>query len=418
MEQLKDCGGTDNMLTIIIILLSVFVLLFFAFKMGDVFSPWMLTSGVWLAIMLLSLNDIGYLDPISNQLYYCVLLWVPTLVIFSVATYYAFPSKVYSFKEDNTELNRGVFYFFFIIALVCTPFFVYKVYKIIVMFGTEDLFSNIRSLAVLQSKTGDSAGILKYVNTINKALYVVALWNIKKLGKGVFIIVLLINLMYAASIMEKGFLFFIFFSTLFVLYEKQKVSIKTLLLWCVIIIVFFYGFNLLRANVDSDDYGTFGRFFSMYILSPSVAFSKTQEVLNDQLGTRTFTFIYSFANKIFGSDYTIMPNLQDFVWVPIPTNVYTVFQPFFQDFGYKGVALFASVYGIITGLTYRLARNGGQIARCVYAYVIYILILQFFQEVFLVGISDLFQYIIIFCLMTQKKFKISFDGFFKSRSKA
>lgn len=403
------------MTAIVIIFLLVLVLMFFAFKMADVFSPWMLTAGVWLAINLLSLNDIGYLDPLSQQFHYCVMLWVPILVLFSTATYYAFPSRQHSFKEEDTELNRGVFMFFFIIAVVCTPFFVYKVYTIIKMFGTEDLFSNIRSLAVLQSKTGDSAGILKYVNTINKALYVIALWNIKKLGKGIFFVVLLINLLYAASIMEKGFLFFLFFSTLFVLYEKQKVKLRTIFLWCLFIIVFFYGFNLLRSNVDADDYGTFGKFFSMYILSPAVAFSKTQEILSDQFGTRSFTFLYSFANKIFSCNYTVMPNLQEFVWVPIPTNVYTVFQPFFQDFGYKGVAFFASVYGVITGFIYRLARNGGQVTRCVYAYVVYILMLQFFQEVFIVGISDLFQYIIIFFLMVQQKFKISFKGFIKER---
>ena len=405
------------MTAIVISFLAILVIMFFAFKMGDVFSPWMLTAGVWLAINLLSLSENDYLDPLSLQFHYCVMLWVPMLVSFSVATYYAFPAKQYTFKDDDTELNKGVFMFFFIIALVCTPYFVYKVYKIVMMFGTEDLFSNIRSLAVLQSKTGDSAGILKYVNTINKALYVIALWNYKKLGRIIFFTVLFINLLYAASIMEKGFLFFLFFSTLYVLYEKEKVQLRTIVLWCLFIIVFFYGFNLLRSNVDADAYGTFGQFFSMYILSPAVAFSKTQEILSDQMGTRSFTFIYSFANKIFGTEFTIMPNLQDFVWVPIPTNVYTVFQPFFQDFGYKGVAFFASVYGVITGFIYRLTRNGGQIARCVYAYVVYILMLQFFQEVFLVGISDLFQYLILFFLMTQKKFKISFDGFFKERSK-
>lgn len=404
------------MTAIIITSLFILVLLFFVFKIGDVFSPWMLTAGVWLAINLLSLNDSEYLDPLSMQFHNCVMIWVPILVMFASATYYALPAKIHSFKDDDTDLNRGVFMVFFIIALVCTPYFVYKVYKIVMMFGTEDLFSNIRSLAVLQSKTGESAGILKYVNTINKALYVIALWNYKKLGKGIFFTVLFINLLYAASIMEKGFLFFLFFSTLYVLYEKEKVKIRTIFLWCLFIIVFFYGFNLLRSNVDADDYGTFGQFFSMYILSPAVAFSKTQEILIDQYGTRSFTFIYSFANKIFGTDYTVLPNLQEFVWVPIPTNVYTVFQPFFQDFGYKGVAFFASVYGIITGLAYRLARNGGQIARCVYAYVVYILMLQFFQEVFIVGISDLFQYLILFFLMTQKTFKISFNGFFKERT--
>lgn len=393
------------------------VLLFFACKMGDLFSPWMLTTGVWLAIVFMSMYSGEWLEPVGNQFFMCLILWVPILVAFSTATYYALPARYHSFKNDDTDLNRGVFMFFFIIAVVCTPYFVYKVYKIVMMFGTEDLFANIRSLAILQSQTGGSDGILKYVNTINKALYVVSLWYINKTGKMVYFIVLVINLLYAIAIMEKSFLFFLIFSTLFILYEKQKVQMRTIFIGSALVIVLFYGINLVRSNVDVEDYNTFGTFFSMYILSPAVAFGKTQEFLTDQFGTRSFTFLYSFANKLFSTNYEIVSKLQEFVWIPIPTNVYTVFQPFFEDFGYKGVAFFASVYGVITGYLYRMFKNGGQIMRCVYAYIVYVLILQFFQENLIISISDLIQYFIIFGLMFQNKISVSFKGFFKENEK-
>ena len=405
------------MITIIIILLSVMVLLFFAFKTGDVFSPWMLTTGVWLAIMVLSLYDTGWLEPIGSQLYTCVIIWVPVLAFFAMAVYYALPSKEYSFVHEDVDYNHSIFMFFFVIAVVCTPYMAYKAYKMVMMFGTENMLANVRQLAILYTKTGDSDGIMKYVNPIDKALYIVALWNLKKVGKTKFIIILLVNLIYALSVMEKSFLFFLFFTTLYILYEKRKIQLRTIAFWCVGILFIFYGFNFARSNVEAEDFSTFGRFFSMYVLSPSVAFGRVQEILSDQFGTRSFTFIYSFADKIFGCDYDIIPKLQEFVWVPIPTNVYTVFQPFYEDFGYKGVAFFASVYGIMCGWFYRVFKNGNQIMRCVYAYIVYVLVLQFFQENLIISISDLFQYIIIYTLMLQDKIHISFTSFFRKGDK-
>lgn len=94
----------------------------------------------------------------------------------------------------------------------------------------------------------------------------------------------------------------------------------------------------------------------MYVLSPSVAFEWTQEKLTDQFGSFSFAFFYAFASKMGLGTYYIQKQLQDFVWVPIPTNVYTVFQPYFEDFGYKGIALFASLWGMITGWIYRLCK--------------------------------------------------------------
>ena len=189
------------------------------------------------------------------------------------------------------------------------------------------------------------------------------------------------------------------------LYEKKKIKIRSILIWGGAVVFLFYGINIARDSQENsaNNDASFLDFFAMYILSPPVAFEQVQEKLTPQFGSRTFAFFYAFASKMGWGTYVIEPKLQEFVQVPIYTNVYTVFQPFFEDFGYKGVAFFSTVYGIFTGWLYRQFRNGGVISRCLYAYVVEILILQFFQENLILSLSLLFQYVIVFTLILQQR---------------
>ena len=88
------------MVFFIIFLLAVFVACFAIFKIGDAFSPWMITSAVWLGIFVM-FSLFGYnLYPLENRLYTCVMIWVPILVLTSVATYYALP------VPERADVNR------------------------------------------------------------------------------------------------------------------------------------------------------------------------------------------------------------------------------------------------------------------------------------------------------------------------
>ena len=174
----------------------------------------------------------------------------------------------------------------------------------------------------------------------------------------------------------------------------------------VILIIFFYIFNLGRAEEDSDyqKEETFLDFFAMYVLSPPVAFCQISKEVIPQFGTNTFEKIYVFLAR-FSSDIVVKEKLQEFVWVPIPTNVYTCFMPFFMDFGYKGVAFFGGIYGVICGWLYRLFRNRNAICCCLYTYVVFALVLQFYQENLFQSMVFLLQYTFFIVLILQQKFR-------------
>ncbi|MCC8069839.1 MAG: oligosaccharide repeat unit polymerase, partial [Ruminococcus sp.] len=133
------------------------------------------------------------------------------------------------------------------------------------------------------------------------------------------------------------------------------------------------------------------RFFSIYILSPSVAFETLTPESGEYWGANTFPFFYILLNHISDFNYDIVLKLKEFVYVPLPTNVYTIMQPYYEDFGFVGVFIFGIINGSFIGFIYRRAIKGKPISKCLYVYLLQILILQFFQENLFVSLSVLIQ---------------------------
>ena len=370
--------------------------------LGGYFSPWFLTIAIWgLILGLYYLLDTD-LYPITKQFYICFLLWLPIFCLCAIATYMLSSRSDYGMTTGGIDFNKSLFLLFFGISLIITPLYVYRVIQIVTMFGTEDLMTNVRTLAVY----GEGQGILNYSAVINQALFVVALWAHPKIPIWQIVILGLACLMNALAIMEKGTMFFVFVSTMFVLFEKKVIRIRTILTFSILIIILFYIFNLGRAGEDSDyqKEETLFDFFTMYALSPPVAFCQLSPEVIPQFGTNTFETVYLFLQR-FGADVVVKDKLQEFVFVPVSTNVYTIFQPFFSDFGYRGVAFFAAVYGCVCGFLYRLFRNGNGAGTCLYTYAVYVLLLQFYQENVFLSMVFVLQFAFFIVLLTQQKIR-------------
>lgn len=393
------------MILFFIFLLAVLVACFAIFKIGDAFSPWMLTSAVWLGIFIM-FSLFGYnLYPLENRLYTCVMIWVPILVLTSVATYYALPVPKGADVNADIEVSSKSYRCLLLLAVVCSPLYLYQIVKVAMMFDMGDIFNNIRIFSSYGEKS-TLVNLLKYVIPINQTLFIVEMWRYPNGGKFKFYAIFLANVFCIIAVMSKTPIFILFLSTLFVMYEKRYIKLSSIFLWGIVLLVGFYGLNTLRKPEDEQNSFTFFDFFSLYVLSPSVAFEWTQEKLTDQFGSFSFAFFYAFASKIGLGTFYVQKQLQDFVWVPIPTNVYTVFQPYFEDFGYKGIAFFASLWGVATGWIYRLCKNGNVLAKCIYAYIVFALVMQFYQESLIVNLSFVIQYTVAFILIL--KHKVSF----------
>ena len=374
--------------------------------LGDFFSPLTLTIAIWAIILGLYYALETDLYPITKQFYLCFIIWIPIFLI-CTSVIYALSSeqKPKTVAVDGIDYNKYTFYFFFIVSLIITPLYVYRVIQIVTMFGTEDLMTNIRTLALY----GEGQGILNYSVVINQALFVVALWAHPKVPTWQVVILGIACLMNSLAIMEKGSMFFVFVSSVFVLFEKKVIKIRSILLFSVILFIVFYLFNLGRAGEGSDyqKEETILDFFIMYVLSPPVAFCQLPEEVTPQFGTNTFEVIYLFLSRLGIGDFIVKDKLQEFVFVPVSTNVYTIFQPFFIDFGYRGIAVFAGIYGCIIGWIYRQYKNGNGVGACLYTYAVYVLLLQFYQENVFYSLVFVLQFSFFIVLFTQKRIKLS-----------
>ena len=375
---------------------------------GGLFSPWSITILIWAAILGFYYLLDTKLYPITSQFYYSFAIWVPIFCICALINYNAVQHQdTDNLWSEGLDFNKTVFNVFFVLSLIITPLYVYRVLQIVMMFSAEDLMNNVRTLALY----GEGQGLLNYSIVINQSLFVVALWAHPKVHTWQVVTLAIACLMNSLAIMEKESMFFVFISIVFVLFEKKIIKLRSILLFGGILIVFFYLFNLGRAEEGSQyqKEETLLDFFAMYVLSPPVAFCQLGQELTPQFGTNTFQRIYVFLARFGVSDIVVKEKLQEFVWVPIPTNVYTCFQPFFIDFGYRGIAFFAGVYGCLCGWLYRLYKNKNGIGCGLYTYVVYALMLQFYQDNICYSLVYLVQFTFFIALFTQKKVKLSFN---------
>ena len=375
---------------------------------GEIFSPWSITLSIW--ILILGLYNLLRTDlyPITSQFYTCLAIWLPIFCICSFSTYrLSSPHISITDVTQGFTFNKSIFNFFFAISIIITPLYVYRIYQIISMFDINDMMNNIRTLAIF----GEGQGFLNYSSVINQSLFLVALWAYPKIPMWQVVVLAFACLMNSLAIMEKGTMFLVFVSIMFVLFERKVIKIQTIAVSSLLIIGLFYIFNLGRAGEGSDyqENETLMDFFAMYALSPPVAFCQLMPEVTPQFGTNTFETIYLFLDRLGVKDIIVKDKLQEFVFVPISTNVYTIFQPFYIDFGYKGIAFFAMIYGVITGWLYRLYRNGNSTGCCLYTFFVQILILQFYQENIFLSLVFVIQLAFFVLLFTQHKFKFSLN---------
>jgi len=394
---------------LIIIVLAVMVVAFRLLKLGSWFSPWTLTAAIWLGIMILIQLQGDMLYPLTDQFRISLALWVPILCGSALITYHGMGVREANDTSHATQSGASfsplLYNLLYVISMVLTPLMLLQIIKVVSQFDATDLLFNIRTLAV---EGEQNYGFLLYSFVLNQVLLVVGLWEYPRVPLWQLLTIYLATFLNFFAILEKGILFFALVCTLFVLYEKKVIKARSIAIAIGLVVVVFFVITIAR-QIQSEDTGeemTFFDFIIIYITSAPVAYGRVVEDLSTQFGSHTFSIVYLFLDR-FGFDVEVNTKLQEFVFVPLPTNVYTIFQPFFQDFGQRGVAFFALVYGVASGWAYRLYREGNGPARCLYTYLAEVLILQFYQENIFQSMVVFGQFVFFSFLLTQNKFTIA-----------
>ena len=359
---------------------------------AGLFAPWNIHLLHWGILLLMLWVTSNSLFPTTSRLWYSLALWVPIFVMASLFAYWPYDATEPKQSEPR-QTGRWVFYVFLGLSLLLTPFYLRAVWiNVSEMHWSSggELVRALRDLA-LEDR---GYGLLGWAFVLNKLLFVAALCWRRQLPWWSWTLVIGLNVLTAASVMEKGYLAFLIIVAAWLLYEQGVLKMWHIGVTVALALVGAYFFTLVRtyAETDAQDLMSFSDFFAIYITSSSVAYCYMPTGAEVQFGEKSFFLVYHVLNRLGVGSFDVMQRVQPFINVPVETNTYTVMQPFFSDFGYKGLAFFAYAYGIVSGAVYRWHRQGKIWATCVYAIVLAALCTQFHQEELLGNLIQNIQY--------------------------
>ena len=362
---------------------------------GGWFAPWNIHLLHWAIVLLMLWATAESLFPTTPRLWHSLGIWVPVFVLASFFAYW--PCDVVKPKQSEPgQIGRWVFYGFLGLSLLLTPFYLRAVWINVSEMHWSTAGELVRALRDLALEDR-GYGLLGWAFVLNKLLFVAALCWRRQLPWWSWTIVIGLNVLTAASVMEKGYLAFLLIVAAWLLYEQNVLKMWHIGLVVALALVGAYFFTLIRtyAETDAQDLMSFSDFFAIYVTSSSVAYCYMPTGAEMQFGEKSFFMVYHILNRLGVGSFDVMQRVQPFINVPVETNTYTVMQPFFLDFGYKGLAFFAYVFGIVSGALYRWHRQGKIWVTCMYAIVLAALCTQFHQEELLGNIVQNIQYAVL-----------------------
>jgi oligosaccharide repeat unit polymerase len=96
----------------------------------------------------------------------------------------------------------------------------------------------------------------------------------------------------------------------------------------------------------------------------------------------TFRDILPALASVSGMRYSPPPTLDDFVQIPLPTNTYTVFKPYYLDFGLAGMLFSMFLLAAVQTWLFRRALAGAPFYVFLFAVSLYPLVLAFFDDAY------------------------------------
>ena len=193
------------------------------------------------------------------------------------------------------------------------------------------------------------------------------------------------SITYAMLATGRTFIFLLFIALAFIALVQRRVRPAQLVLGSVVFVVLgFFGLGVLINKVgdgmDNTAALTALDAFTLYSLSGLAAFDLAHALPSAlEWGLNVFRSPLAVAKAV-GVDVTVLPLVKEYVFVPEPTNVYTVMLPYVRDFSWPGLLFFFALFGRMHGSLYWRAQLGDPRCAVLYGLSVYPLLMQFFQD--------------------------------------
>lgn len=266
--------------------------------------------------------------------------------------------------------------------------------------GPYNFFLNLRLSLFVEDYTGPRYFLTPILYIFLTPLFAISL--LCKNAKHLFYILVFWQILYVISTMGKFTILtpLLIYIVVYYLGNNIKIKILNIILLCIILSVTFLSVNLVRSSDDADSQKIL-EVIGIYVYSPLLALGNIQLCDNCNFGEYTFRFFYALFYKLGLSSIPPVNTVLEYQYLPFPTNVYTVIQPFYFDFGVYGVFYGALIYGLIYSLIYLKARQGNKYFLVIYALISVSLITSFFGETLITNFA-LSLYLVFISLLIWK----------------
>lgn len=344
---------------------------------SNILSPAVLTSAVWLFCLLLFVVLPHDLPMPSWQFLGALLLWTLGLSLSSLTM----QSVRYQPYHEEADVTTRTIYL--AISLLTVPGLVMFAVGSLQEAQTLGWANALRQSAIGRSGDGEIYGGLQVI--IWQVSYMLELYYADRSSRWRVILAGGILLSFAFLTMSKwGFLSF-FLTTVTILYFKQKITLRHILIGMGVLFVLFVGIQAARYATDFGGVNK-NSFTVLYLLSSISAFDTLEPASAAHWGENVFRAIYAVLNKLGLSSMEPPSSLLPFISKPIETNTYTTMYPFFKDFGYVGVGLFAILMGSLYGYLFKKAQLGGAFYVLLYSVCVNFLVIQFANEMLMTSL--------------------------------
>ena len=362
--------------------LTVFVLsliLFFIIKEDKSFiHPTIVTCLIWW-FLIVGYHTIDHgLYPLSDEFYSVLLLWVVPFSLFcKVACVYAQTKKVSLAHYRPDYIFSKWFILFFLLAILITLIMKIKEAQAIGLY--DSLYASIRDLAVSRSRgeeepTSSLFILFNRFAVVSPVICLVYLLNDFRTKYICFFSAIVIVYIFFGA--NKGVLLHWFMAIVVILKYKGRLRLSQMLVLFSFVLIALIIIQLFRSSASTEDYNWF-HFICVYLFSPLTAFdSFILHAGSDFQTPLNGGFIFG---QFLNNEYSVYYDNNNFVYVPLPTNVFTVLCSYYADYGCLGVFIAASLHGLFWGYIYTRSKRQ-ELYKVLYASLFYILVFQFFCD--------------------------------------
>lgn len=421
--------GFNNILIELIFIFLHFFLFIANYRImkKEIMHPTVLFSLVWFIILLLhfifKFTLLNELFPLSISTF--LIFFFGTLAFsfggfLQTATWQKQKGQMLRHEVAQNDINLTFRIFLLAILLIGLPFYIHAAYRVFLASNIDNFFIGLRTEL---SYGEENIGVSKYLVSFSYVVFAINLYcYFKEKTRTNFILIIanfLITITYSIFVTGRGLFLLLFLIYLGLSYLLNKnFSAKRISYFFALFMLLFISVGIIfgkggsEENTVKENIQPVAEMTALYLVSPlnALEWERHHQLQINYDGNHSLRFFRKIAEQL-----KLVPNAkveeltQPFVFVPYPTNVYTIYSPYIKDFGnfYAWFMLF--LFGFIHTFLYFKAVSTKSIRYSIYySFLLFPLVMSFFQDQYMSLFSTWIQVVVYFeAIMLLNKILVS-----------